>query len=86
MLVYLHCELVPVRAHVFLTVHGGFEGFLAVGTHEGPHLAVGTHVTLQAPVGGERLLTDDTLVGLEARVGADVGLEDPARHERSHAL
>lgn len=67
--------------HVFLTVDRGFECFLTVGAHEWPHLAVRGHVTLEAAIGSEGTVADQTLVRLHARVGANMGLQDTVRHK-----
>lgn len=64
----------------------GLEGLLAVRTHVRAQVAVGGHVTPQAAAGGERGVAAQALVGLEARVGADVGLQHPRRGEALAAL
>lgn len=61
--------------HVLSAVGGGFEGFLAVGTHVGPYVAVGSHVASQAPAGGEGGVTQQALEGFEARVCADMSFQ-----------
>lgn len=65
-----------MRLHVLPAVGGRLEGLLAVGAHVGPHVAVRGHVAAEAATGGEGAVTHEALVGLEARVRADVRLQD----------
>lgn len=76
----------PVRLHVLPAVGRRLEGLLAVGAHVGSEVAVGGHVTPQAAAGGEGGVTAQALVGLEARVGADVGLQHTRRGKALAAL
>lgn len=57
--------------HVLSAVGGGFEGLLAVRAHVGSYVAVRGHVTSQAAAGGECGVTQKTLKGFEAGVGAE---------------
>ena len=77
---------IPMSFHVFLAVDGGLEGLLAVGTHEGAHLAVGGHVSLQGAIGGEGRVTHQTLVTFHPRVCAGVRFQHAARHKAVQAL
>lgn len=72
--------------HVLPAVWGRLEGLLAVGAHVGPQVAVRGHVAPQAAAGGEGGVTHHALVGLQAGVGPDVGLEDARRGEAPAAL
>ena len=71
---------------MFFTVDAGFERLLTVGAHEWPHLTVGRHVPLETAVGGEHAVTYQALVGLDARVGADMCLQHPGGHKGSVTL
>lgn len=61
-----------MRLHMLFTIHGSLERFLTIGAHEGTHLTVGGHVPFQAAVRGESPITNQTFVGLEARMRPDV--------------
>lgn len=79
-------RLLPVRLHVLSAAQRGLKRLLAVGTHVGAEVIVGAHVPPQAPAGGERAITDQTLERLEAGVRSDVCLEHSCRYEASSTL
>ena len=74
-----------MRLHVFFTVDQGLESLLAVGTHEGPHVAVCGHVALQTAARGEHGVTHQAAVRLLPRVCPHVGLQHSARHKAPQA-
>lgn len=63
---------------MLLAINRGLERFLAIRTHVRSHLAVSAEVTFETAIGGERAITNQTLVVLQASVRLHMSLEHTA--------